>query len=311
MNIVFAGTPAFSAIHLQALLDSAHSVVAVYTQPDRPAGRGKKLSISPVKQLALDAKLPLEQPLSLKAPPQQATLRSYAPDLMVVVAYGLLLPEPVLALPRHGCINVHASILPRWRGAAPIERAIEAGDRDSGITIMQMDAGLDTGDMLYKLHCPIHASDTAAQLHDRLAELGPQALLQCLQAIENQRLEPEPQNHELSTYAKKLQKQDGEIDWQLPAAVLNNKIRAFNPFPICYSHLEQQRVRLVTAETIAIEASPSPGEIIAADKSGLVVATGNGGLKITQLQLPGKKALPFCDVLNGFSHLFAPGKHFA
>lgn len=311
MNIVFAGTPAFSAIHLRALLDSRHSLVAVYTQPDRPAGRGKKLSISPVKQLALDAGLPLEQPPSLKSEQQQANLRSYAADLMVVVAYGLLLPEAVLTTPRYGCINVHASILPRWRGAAPIERAIEAGDRSTGITIMQMDIGLDTGDMLRKAHCPIHANDTATQLHDRLAEIGPQTLLNCLQAIEEQRLQPEPQNHSQSTYAKKLHKQEGAIDWQLPAATLHNKIRAFNPFPMAYSHIDQQRVRLTAAETVAINGSPTPGAIIAADKSGLTVATGEGGLKITQLQLPGKKNLPFRDVLNGFSHLFVSNKNFA
>ena len=315
MNIVFAGTPDFSAVHLQALLSSEHHVVAVYTQPDRPAGRGKKLSASPVKQLALEAGIAIEQPPSLKPAEQQSQLHSYNADVMVVVAYGLLLPKHILETPRYGCLNVHASLLPRWRGAAPIQRAIEAGDSETGITIMQMDEGLDTGDMLHKLSCPIFDTDTAEQLHDRLADIGPQALLSCLHALENQQLRPEKQNDAHSTYAKKLLKAEGNIDWGQSSRELSNKIRAFNPFPMCYSSIDEQRVRIVAAQiaddAISVSAQHSAGEILSADKSGLVVGTGSGGLKITQLQLPGKKPLPFSDIFNGFSHLFAPGKHFS
>lgn len=314
MKIIFAGTPEFAAVHLQALIDSEHEILAVYTQPDRPSGRGKKLTPSPVKALALQHALPVVQVASLKSEEAQAELASYGAELMVVVAYGLLLPKAVLDIPPRGCINVHGSILPRWRGAAPIQRAVEAGDTESGVTIMQMDVGLDTGDMLLKAHCPILPTDTASDLHDRLADIGPPALLECMALMAKDALEPEQQDDSQSNYAKKLLKEEALIQWSEPSQVLSARIRAFNPFPICYSNIDEQRIRIHYAQTLAAPnkaANAVPGEIIASSKEGLDVATGQGVLRITRMQLAGKKPMSVTELVNGSPSLFATGKRFS
>lgn len=309
MRIIFAGTPDFAAQHLQALLDDpTHTVIAVYTQPDRPAGRGKKLTPSPVKVLAEQRRLPVYQPLSLKGADEQQTLSELGADIMVVVAYGLLLPAAILDTPKYGCINVHASLLPRWRGAAPIQRAIEAGDSETGITIMQMDVGLDTGDMLNTITCPIEASDTAGSLHDKLATIGPPALLETLQQIEGGAVVAEKQNDALSNYAPKITKEEAFLDWSLPAATLNRKVRAFNPFPVAYTTLNSERIRIWQTELLDTASTATmPGSICRADNNGLQINTGKGCLLITELQLPGKKRLPVAEILKSRADLFTPG----
>ena len=314
MRIVFAGTPEFAALHLQALLDDDsgnHEIIAVYTQPDRPAGRGKKLTPSPVKALAENHKLPVYQPLSLKDSEQQQILAELNADIMVVVAYGLLLPPTILDTPKHGCINVHASLLPRWRGAAPIQRAIEAGDTETGVTIMQMDVGLDTGDMLQISHCTIDKDDTGGSLHDKLANIGPPALLSTLEQIAQGTVVAEKQNDALSNYAPKITKQEALLDWFQPADVLDNKIRAFNPFPVAYTTLGNDRIRIWQAE-ITTQLGEDykdkvPGTILEAGNRGIKVNTQKGSLLITELQLPGKKRLPVSEVLKSRSELFSPG----
>jgi methionyl-tRNA formyltransferase len=307
LKIIFAGTPDFAARHLQALLHSDHRVVAVYTQPDRPAGRGKKLQASPVKDLATTAGIDVQQPLSLKDPEAQATLATYGADVMIVVAYGLLLPAAVLDLPRFGCINVHASLLPRWRGAAPIQRAIEAGDAQTGITLMQMDVGLDTGDMLSIHRCPIVPGDTAATLHDRLADLGPPALLQLLEQLQQGGLSPQKQDDALATYAHKLTKEEALIDWSQPAEQISRRIRAFNPFPVAFTTLAGENLRLYEAEPVQQAHTAAPGTLLAVDRS-LVVACREGtALSLLRVQLPGKKAVSVTDLLNGAAGRLRPG----
>ena len=309
LRIVFAGTPEFAAAHLQALLDDAPGrVIAAYTQPDRPAGRGKKLAASAVKTLALAHDLPVFQPASLRSPEAQQELAALQPDVMVVVAYGLILPPTVLAIPRLGCINVHASLLPRWRGAAPIQRAIEAGDAETGVTIMQMDEGLDTGAMLDIARCPIAADDTAASLHDKLATLGPPALRQTLAALAAGTVRPQAQDDALSNYAAKIDKAEAALDWRRPAAELERRIRAFVPFPIAYTELDGERIKIHRAHVDT--ASGEPGTVLRADGDGLVVVCGEGSLRILELQLPGGRALPVAAVLNGYPHLFNPGRRF-
>ncbi len=305
MRIVFAGTPEFAAQHLQALLASEHELIAVYTQPDRPAGRGQKLMPSPVKQLALQHGLPVYQPQTLRDPAAQAELAALNADLLVVVAYGLILPQVVLDTPRLGCINSHASLLPRWRGAAPIQRAIEAGDSESGVTVMQMDAGLDTGPMLLKVRTPIGAEDTGGSLHDRLAELGPPAVLHAIAALAAGTLEAEVQDHGLATYAHKLNKDEARLDWQRPALELERLIRAFNPWPICHSSLNGEPLKVLAAEIA--EGQGQPGQVIQAGREGLTVACGEGALRLTRLQLPGGKALNFADLFNSRREQFALG----
>jgi methionyl-tRNA formyltransferase len=307
LKIVFAGTPEFAAAHLQALLQSRHQVLAVYTQPDRPAGRGKHLQASPVKQHAQEAELPVEQPLSLKDPETQAKLREYRADLLVVVAYGLLLPKAVLDTPRLGCINVHASLLPRWRGAAPIQRAIEAGDQETGITIMQMDVGLDTGAMLLKLNCPITTGDTAQSLHNRLAELGPTALLETLGQLAAGRAAPVEQDHSLATYAHKLNKEEGRLDWSLSAFVLDARIRAFNPFPVAYTLSQGETLRIHAAIPETRHHKTVSGTLLPADKTLLVACGHDTVLHLEQVQLPGKKVMAARDLLNGSGARFEPG----
>ena len=305
MRIVFAGTPEFAAEHLKALLGTQHQVIAVYTQPDRPAGRGHKLMPSPVKQLAVEHGIPVYQPATLRAPEAQAELAALQPDLMVVVAYGLILPQVVLDTPRLGCINSHASLLPRWRGAAPIQRAVQAGDDESGVTVMQMEAGLDTGPMLLKVSTPIAPSDTGGSLHDRLAALGSQAVIQAVDALAAGNLTGEVQDDSLANYAHKLNKDEARIDWSRPAVELERLVRAFNPWPICHSTLNGEPLKVLAA-TLG-EGSGQPGQILAASKDGLTVACGEGALRLTRLQLPGGKPLNFADLYNSRREQFAPG----
>jgi len=306
MRIVFAGTPEFAAEHLKALLDSPYEIVAVYTQPDRPAGRGQKLMPSPVKQLAVAHDIPVLQPPTLRNAEAQAELAALAPDLMVVVAYGLILPQAVLDIPRLGCINSHASLLPRWRGAAPIQRAVEAGDAESGVTVMRMEAGLDTGPMLLKVATPISADDTGGSLHDRLAEMGPPAVLQAIAGLADGSLQGEVQDDALATYAHKLNKDEARIDWNRPALELERLIRAFNPWPVCHSTLDGESVKVLAAKLST--GTGAPGEILDASKDGLVVACADQALSLTRLQLPGGKALNFSDLFNSRREKFAAGK---
>lgn len=305
MRIVFAGTPEFAAQHLQALLDAGRDIVAVYTQPDRPAGRGQKLMPSPVKQLAQQHGLPVYQPQTLRDPAAQAELAALRPELMVVVAYGLILPQAVLDTPRLGCINSHASLLPRWRGAAPIQRAIEAGDASSGVTVMQMEAGLDTGPMLLKVATTITADDTGGSLHDRLAELGSAAVVEAVTHLAAGSLQGEVQDDALATYAHKLNKDEARLDWTRPAVELERLIRAFHPWPICHSTLSGEALKVHAAQLG--EGSGQPGSILAADKAGLTIACGQGALRLTRLQLPGGKPLNFSDLYNSRREQFAPG----
>jgi len=311
LRIIFAGTPDFAALHLDALLSSGHQVVGVFTQPDRPAGRGKKLMPSPVKVLAEEHSLPIFQPASLRPQENQQLVADLNADVMVVVAYGLILPKAVLDMPRLGCINVHGSLLPRWRGAAPIQRSLWAGDADTGVTIMQMDVGLDTGDMLYKLSCPITDEDTSATLYDKLAELGPKGLIDTLQQLADNRVQPEVQDEALVTYAEKLSKEEARLDWSLPAAQLERCIRAFNPWPMSWLEIDGQPVKVWQASVIAGPVNAAPGTIVEANKQGIQVATVEGILNLESLQPAGKKAMSAQDLLNSRREWFTPGNSLA
>ena len=308
MRIIFAGTPAFAAETLKALIHTEHEICAVYTQPDRPAGRGRKLTASPVKQVAQEHDIPVEQPLNFKSDDAVNILAAYQADLMVVVAYGLLLPQIVLDTPRLGCINVHASLLPRWRGAAPIQRAILAGDKESGVCIMQMEAGLDTGPVLAEARCPITEQDTAQILHDRLAVLGAKTLVESLNNIEVQQKHAQPQDDTLSTYAAKLDKKEADIDWHTTAQDILHKINAFNPWPVAQTLWHDAVFRIWRAEWIKEHSAQAAGQIIHVSKAGIDVATSDGTLRITELQLPGKRAMSVQDFLN--AHSIEVGDHF-
>lgn len=300
MRILFAGTPEFAVAALDVLASSLHTLVGVYTQPDRPAGRGRVLTPSPVKQRALSLKLPVYQPVTLRDPATQSELAALKPDLMVVVAYGLILPQVVLDIPRLGCINIHASQLPRWRGAAPIQRAILAGDQESGITLMQMDAGLDTGPMLLQLPCAIEPGDSAKDLHDRLAALGADALLRVLPMLEAGTHKPKPQDSTGVTYAHKIEKGEAGIDWRQPALVIARQVRAFNPWPVAASSLKGKTVRVWQARMLSTESGAvTPGRIVAAGPEGVDVATGAGVLRLLQLQWPGGRVLTAAEASNG------------
>jgi len=288
MKIIFAGTPLFAASALAALLKE-HQVVAVLTQPDRPAGRGMHLAASPVKQLALQHGLPVLQPATLKSEEAQHAIAALGADVMVVAAYGLILPKAVLQLPRYGCFNIHASLLPRWRGAAPIQRAILAGDNETGITIMQMDEGLDTGDMLLRNACPIKATDTGNTLHDRLAELGASSILEALRLLQEHRLVPVRQDNEAASYAAKLVKSEAQIDWRQDARQIERAVRAYNPFPVCHAILNGVMIKIWQAGLCA-EKQGEPGKVLAVDKHGVTVACGKGALLLEVLQRPGGKA---------------------
>ena len=320
LNIIFAGTPEFAAEHLTALINSRHRVIAVYSQPDRPAGRGKKLTASPVKAIAAAHDIPVYQPFNFKSDEAKAELAALNADLMVVVAYGLILPKAVLDAPRLGCINVHASILPRWRGAAPIQRAIEAGDTETGVTIMQMDVGLDTGDMLIKTFCPILDTDTGGILHDRLLAIGAPALLEALEQIQSGQTKPINQadaqsNSSLTAiYAPKLHKEEATLNWQLPALELERKVRAFNPFPVAHTKLvgagDDARIRVWMAKAVSKTVNAPFGSITQIDAQGVWVACSYGQLIIENIQLPGKKVLNVGEILRGHPDLFKVGDVF-
>ena len=304
LNIIFAGTPDFAANHLQALIDADFNVVAVYSQPDRPAGRGKKLTASAVKEVALANDIAVYQPENFKQVESVEALAALNADLMIVVAYGLILPNSVLTTPRLGCLNVHGSLLPRWRGAAPFQRAIWAGDKETGVTIMQMDEGLDTGDMLKKVTCTIDANETSASLYAKVAEQAPSVLIETINQLQAGELTAEKQDESLATYAKKLSKTEALIDWKDDAEFIDRCIRAFNPWPISYFEWAGQVIKVHQAKLIASTSNEPAGSIVKVDKQGIQVATGKGIINLEIIQLAGKKAMPVQDVLNSRRELF-------
>jgi len=297
MKIVFAGTPDFAVPTLQALLDSPHQVCAAYTQPDRPAGRGRKLTASPVKALAVAANIPVYQPENFKSPESIAQLAALDADLMVVVAYGLILPQAVLDIPKQGCINVHGSLLPRWRGAAPIHRAVMAGDAKTGITIMKVVKKLDAGDKLYKAECPISADATSSSLHDQLAQMGAEGLVKVVDQIADGSLQAEPQDEALVTYAHKLEKQESNLDWQNSAVELDRKVRGLNAWPVAQTLYRGQVLRVWRSQVLDRRAEQAPGTISCAEHA-LDVATGDGVLRLLEVQLPGGKRIAGKDFMN-------------
>lgn len=297
LRIAFAGTPDFAVPALEALVAAGHELVGIWTQPDRPAGRGRKLSASPVKRRALQLGLPVHQPGTLRSAEALAVLSAAAPDAMVVAAYGLLLPPTVLAIPHYGCLNIHASLLPRWRGAAPIQRAILAGDNETGVTIMQMDAKLDTGMLLTMRRTPIGVDDTAQTLHDRLALLGAAAIVEVL--ADFPQLKPVPQDEKRATYASKLSREEARINWTASAAELVRAVHAYNPWPVAYTFWDGQMLRIWEAERLDISADAAPGCVIASDRHGIQVATGSGILRITRLQIAGRSAMSAADFSHG------------
>ena len=299
LRILFAGTPDFAVPPLQALVSADFTPAAVYTQPDRPAGRGRQLQASPVKQAATEAGIEVHQPASLRAAEAVERLRAFSPDLMVVVAYGLILPPEVLSVPTHGCWNIHASLLPRWRGAAPIQRAIEAGDTESGVCIMQMEEGLDTGPVLNRIVVPLAANETGGSLHNRLADAGARALIESLrQLAAGAPPTPAPQPVDGVTYARKLDKTEARIDWAQPARVLERKIRAFNPWPVAWFMAGKDRVRAWAAIALPADTGSPPGTVTDQGRDGIDVATGEGTLRLLELQRPGKRRMAVVDLVN-------------
>ena len=298
LSLIFAGTPEFSVPALEALIASRHRVLAVYTQPDRPAGRGQQVTMSAVKQCALKHQLPVEQPQTLKDATAVERLAHWSADLMIVVAYGLLLPRTVLETPRLGCVNIHASLLPRWRGAAPIQRAIQAGDEQTGVTIMQMDVGLDTGPMLLERVTPIAPRETAATLHDQLAKLGAEAIVAAVDMIASGKVTPRAQLPDGVTYAAKIRKEEALIDWTKRAVVIDRQVRAFNPWPIAETRWNGQQLRVWEAAPLATKTSAVPGTVIATSAAGIDVATGDGVLQLTRVQAAGRKAMAAADFLK-------------
>ncbi|MFM1892084.1 MAG: methionyl-tRNA formyltransferase [Pseudomonadota bacterium] len=297
LRIIFAGTPEFSVPPLKALLTSPHRVVAAYTQPDRPAGRGRKLTPSPVKEAAMAAGVPVYQPTDFRHEADLGQLEALHADLMVVVAYGLLLPPRVLAAPRLGCVNIHASILPRWRGAAPIQRALLAGDTETGVTIMQMEKGLDTGPVYLVRRLPIAPEDTGGSLHDKLSVLGAEALMAALPGIADGSALPEPQDPGRASYARKLDKAEARVDWTRPAQEIARQVRAFNPWPVAHTLYEDANLRLWAAEAVP-GLGGSPGMVMAAGRAGIDIATGEGLLRVTRLQMPGKRVMKAAEFVN-------------
>lgn len=307
LKILFAGTPEFSVASLQTILAAGHEVVAVYTQPDRPAGRGRKLTKSAVKQFAESQKLTVHQPITLRDSSEQQKIQALQVDVTVVVAYGLILPKAILTMPRFGCVNVHASLLPRWRGAAPIQRAILAGDTETGITIMQMDAGLDTGPMLARATCPVVENETAQTLHDKLSILGGELLIKTLAHLSD--CHPEKQDDTLATYAHKISREEARIDWQQSAIEIDRHIRAFNPWPVAFTQLQDESLRIWRAQIFSTQSTAKPpGTILQATKAGVDVATGEGILRLLTLQLSGGRVLAVSDLLNARHEFFAPNR---
>ena len=298
LAVAFAGTPDFALPALDAIAASRHRIVVVYTQPDRPAGRGRQLAASPVKQRALELQLPIEQPRTLRDQEAGGTLAMHAPDVMVVVAYGLLLPHVFLATPKLGCLNIHASLLPRWRGAAPVARAIEAGDERTGVCIMQMDAGLDTGPVLLRREVAIQPRETAGQLQSRLAVAGAAAVVEALDAIAAGPVESIPQDAARATYARKLDKAEARLDWREPALVLERRVRAFNPWPVAEADYDGQQLRIFDAAAVAAATGAAPGTVLAADAAGIVVMTGDQALALKRVQLPGRRAVNAAEFAN-------------
>lgn len=309
LNIVFAGTPDFAAKHLAALYASEHNVIGVYTQPDRPAGRGKKLMPSAVKTLALNNGTAVYQPASLKNEEAQQQFAALNADIMIVVAYGLILPKAVLDAPKLGCLNVHGSLLPKWRGAAPIQRAIWAGDKFTGISIMQMDEGLDTGAVLLEKSIAITGAATSATLYEDLSELGPQALIETLENLEN--LSPSIQNDDEATYAHKLSKEEARIDWSLRAQQLARNVRAFNPWPVVWFTHNEESIKVWQVEVVeAFDVVPE-GTIVKVDKNGIEVATSEHNLLLSNIQIPGKRTQSVADIINGKPDMFVVGQRLA
>jgi methionyl-tRNA formyltransferase len=307
MRIIFAGTPPFAAPALQSLLNAGHEAALVLTQPDRPAGRGMKTASSVIKLLAQEYKLALLQPHSLKQPELCGLLDAARADVMVVAAYGMILPSAVLSIPRLGCLNIHASLLPRWRGAAPIQRAILAGDRETGITVMQMDRGLDTGAMLLQKSIPINQDDTAQTLHDRLALLGAQCIVEALALLQQGKLCAIPQDETAATYASKPEKYEAEIDWRLHAKDINRTVRAFNPRPGAHSQIAGVPMKIWQA-SVRADSARKPGEVVAVTRDGIVVACGEGSLVLEIVQKSGGKKLNAAEFLSG--HPLRPGDRF-
>lgn len=309
MKIIFAGTPAFAAVALEKLIHSEHEILAVYTQPDRQAGRGLKLTASPVKELALKHHLLVCQPASLKGTAEQEELAKFNADVMVVAAYGLLLPAAVLNIPRHGCINIHPSLLPRWRGAAPIQRTIFAGDKVTGVTIMQMDVGLDTGPMLLQTNTIPVEGETSQTLHDKLAVMGADALIETLNLLAQNKLVPQVQDNSQTTYANKISKEEALIDWMLPATEIDCQIRAFNPWPVSYTSWRGENLRIWQAKIIDAEKKAEPRTILHASHDGIDIATGQGVLRLLQVQLPGGKVMSISDFYNAKRNELTVGEH--
>lgn len=307
MRLIFAGTPAFAAVALEALLHSTHEVALVLTQPDRPAGRGMKMVSSEVKRLALSHGISVLQPVTLRDADVVNSIASLGADAMIVAAYGLILPPEVLSLFQYGCINIHGSVLPRWRGAAPIQQALLAGDRETGVSIMRMEKGLDTGPVFTIERIQIESRDTSTTLHDKLAALGAHSIVRALAGIESGSLQAEPQSADGITYAHKITREQARIDWKLPAVELDRAVRAFNPFPAAFSYFDEQVVKIWDAET-ATGSSAEPGEIVAVSDAGIAVACGSGALRLKRLQRPGGKQLPVAEFLRGFP--LRPGQRF-
>ncbi len=313
LKIVFCGTPEFAVPSLQALLNSRHQLTAVYTQPDRPAGRGQRLTASPIKELALANQLAIYQPETLKNPVEVQQLQNLAPDLLVVVAYGLLLPKSVLAIPRYGAINVHPSLLPRWRGSTPIQSAILAGDTSTGVSIIQLTPRMDAGPILFQTHYPLNFQETSGQLHDALAEQGAQALLATLDLLTVQGWQGTPQDENQATYTQKISKSDAQIDWQRPADELARMIRAYNPWPVTFTHFQENILRIW--EAVALPATEEkgypPGNLVKADPAGIDIATGKGLLRLLTVQLAGGRSISVADFIRGHrQHLQVGITHF-
>lgn len=310
LNIVFAGTPEFGLPALKALYDSRHHLQAIYTQPDRPGGRGQHLQPSPIKQWAIEHGIPVFQPEHFKTPQALEQLQTLAPDVMIVIAYGLILPKSVLAIPRLGCINVHASLLPAWRGASPIQSAILNGDEETGVTIMQMDVGMDTGDILSVARLALEPKETSGSLHDKLSSLSVQPLLETLNMLQAGQAKSVSQTHAQATYTKKILKEDAAIDWSKPATTIERQIRAYLPWPVCYTIYEELRIRVFEAEIVNMPISSPPGTLLSIDEKGLLVATGKQALRVQALQFPGGKVLPVSQWLHGHSPVLSVGQCF-